>query len=307
VVRIGSNETISEAFKKMMTFQILAIPVVQPVTSKPLYLIRLMTIVASLLHHYPAGTFPATVINSIKNIFGTNKTEEFMNTKLSDVEDEANFRLDPVFIVKENATLLEAVRVIVTNLAHRVVVVNDQGDLVNVITQSRLIQFISNIVDSIPKCKKSLTELKMDNKSLVCVLENQTAYEAFRIMKERNMTGLAVINSNGALLGNISISDLKLISYRPSYWSFLSKTVVEYLQAIRSNPDTKIRSHVFALLEDSSSKYPLVLKCRPHHSLGFVIRMLAYYRVHRLYVVDDLGIPSGVITLTDILKELLQY
>jgi len=306
VVRISSNETIRDAFKKMLSYQIMAIPVVNSENGKPVYILSMMNIIEFLMKHYSLGDFKANLLNSIKNMFASNKTETFLNTKLSEIEANGNFVIDPVYTVTEDAFLLEAVDLMLKYSAHRVVVLNQHDDLINVITQSRLIQFISNFVDSIPTCKKSLFELKLHNRPLICVLENQTAYEAFKIMQERQLTGIAVINSSGTLLGNISISDLKLIGYQSTYWNLLSKTVTEYLQAIRENPDSRIRSHAFAMLEDSSSKYPLVLKCRPHHTLGFVIRMLVYYKVHRIYVVDDYGVPTGIITLTDVLRELVK-
>ena len=37
-----------------------------------------------------------------------------------------------------------------------------------------------------------------------------------------------------------------------------------------------------------------------------IVRLIAFYRVHRCYVTDESGAPCGVITLSDILGELLK-
>jgi len=187
---------------------------------------------------------------------------------------------------------------------HRLLVMSNKGELKNVISQSRLVQMISNIVDYIPHLRLSLGELNLCSKSVVCVLESESTYEAFRIMKERHLAGIAVINSQGTLVANISLSDIKLLGFDANYWHLLSQPVTSYLRAIRAKPETKIRARMFTMLDDHTSPYPLVVKCKPYHSLAFIIKMLAYYKVHRIYVTDDMGSPLSVISLTDILQQL---
>lgn len=62
-----------------------------------------------------------------------------------------------------------------------------------------------------------------------------------------------------------------------------------------------------------------VVRCHPWHSLGFVIRHVVFFKIHRIYIVNELMKPigkfqisnqklitiPGVVTLTDILKSLL--
>lgn len=131
------------------------------------------------------------------------------------------------------------------------------------------------------------------------------------------MSGLAVVNNKGTLVGSISVSDLKVIylellalltqtklaGFKEQYWSLLSKPISEYLKEVRYHPEAKVRPSVFALLHDELRG--IVVKCKPNHSFGYVIRLLAYYRIHRLFIVDDSTIPIGVISLTDILSTIL--
>jgi len=299
-VTITNDEIIGTALQKMLSHQIMSLPVLDSQTKKTLHILSLAQLVEFLLDHYSPNDFSIGFITKLKNYLGMNKSQEFMNTPIRQLEP----KMEIAHETGENDTLELVLNKMVETKAHRVLVMNDDGDLVNIISQSRLIQLISHIVDSIPQCLQSLRELNLGFKSVVCVLDTEPSYEAFRIMKERKLSGIAVINSLGILVGNISLSDLKLIGFDANYWGLMSQSVASYLAAIRAKPKTKIRSHVFAVLEDHNSKYPLVIKCRPYHTFGFIIRMFAYYRVHRIYVVDDRGTPLGIITLTDVLQEL---
>ena len=50
---------------------------------------------------------------------------------------------------------------------------------------------------------------------------------------------------------------------------------------------------------------PVVVKAKETDTLSFIIKITNFYRVHRVYIVDSLGKPYGVITLTDLLQEIL--
>ncbi len=109
------------------------------------------------------------------------------------------------------------------------------------------------------------------------------------------------MNNMGRLVGNISVNDMKLIGFDGHYWNLLGKPLVEYLKELRARPESKIRSHVFALLQEDDQP-PIVVKCKEKDNLAFVIRIINFYRVHRMYIVDDTMKPVGVISLSDVLR-----
>jgi len=54
--------------------------------------------------------------------------------------------LDPANLIGEQSTLAEATKLMVDSECHRLMVMNEDGDLVNVITQSKIIQFICSML-----------------------------------------------------------------------------------------------------------------------------------------------------------------
>jgi CBS domain-containing protein len=46
--------------------------------------------------------------------------------------------------------------------------------------------------------------------------------------------------------------------------------------------------------------------CRPGSSLSEVVAMLVASKVHRVYVVDEQERPVGVVTITDVLRKLVE-
>lgn len=82
--------------------------------------------------------------------------------------------------------------------------------LVNVITQFRIVQMMSMILDSIQTTKKSLEQLKLDKKPVWSVLESESVLSAFKKIKEQRVYSVAVVNEHGSLVGNISANDLKV-------------------------------------------------------------------------------------------------
>jgi len=303
IIRITNEQTIGEAFKRMLKHQMMAIPVICPLTGRPLYILSMMHIMQYLLDHLHQEDFRKSLWNKIVALFDS-KEEHFKRTEIRKLEACVDYDLDGAYTIMKKSSLVEALKLMADKKCHRLLVTNSKGDLVNVITQSRLLQFIAPFVDSIPKCYSTLQELGLGFKEVVSVNEHDSAYSAFKKMRMHRVPGIAVVDHNGVLTGSISISDLKLIGFDTMYWNLLGKSVKEYMLAVRSNPDVKIRPSVFALLEDRSK--PFVVKCKAAYSFGFVIRMFSYYKVHRIFMVDDEGLLKGMVTMSDVINEILK-
>ena len=112
-----------------------------------------------------------------------------------------DYKLDMALIVEERAPLWNAVNKMVDYGVHRILVIDDFGDVQNIITQSRILQTLSTIVDSLPKNRFTLKELGnhffqikstpfnvmlgLGRKEVISVRDDQTAYEAFKLMKDQ--------------------------------------------------------------------------------------------------------------------------
>jgi len=304
VVTLNRDATIGDAFEKMVQNDISAIPILDPQSQKPLYVLSLMHIMDYLLHNFKQEDFSSSVWSRVQNILSP-KSETFQGTAILEVEKYISLTLDPAPCVFEDCNLADAIRIMLESGSHRILVTDLNGNLVNLITQSRIVELISLLIGSIPKCAKAIESLAVGTKQVIMMNDKQTAYEAFLIMRDMKVPSLPVVNSEGALIGVISISDIKLLGWNPQFWTLIGKPLREYLSGLYYNPENPIRSRrAFALLGERGS--PSVVRCREWHSFGHVLRTVSYFHVHRIFLVDATNYPTGVISLSDILRELMK-
>jgi len=138
-------------------------------------------------------------------------------------------------------------------------------------------------------------------KSVVTVRDTDVTYKAFKLMIEKKVTGVAVVDANGKLIGNISVSDFKFAEFEHRFWDLLGSPVLKYLEQVTDKPESNIRSHLFSWLKESG-KPPIVVSVKENDTLGTVIKFLTFYNIHRLFITDNNGKPIGVVSLYDVLK-----
>jgi CBS-domain-containing membrane protein len=92
---------------------------------------------------------------------------------------------------------------------HRVPVVNEQGRVVKIISQSSIIAWINQHLSSVD-ASQTISELDLGSKSVISVSNSMPAIETFKLMETHNLSGLAVVNDRGALCGATSARDLKV-------------------------------------------------------------------------------------------------
>lgn len=301
VIRIRDNATIEQAFKKLITNQILAMPVVDHKTGKPLYVLGMADLMSHFLKFFKDSDFKSDFWNKLTH-WMIDPTHNAGQMKLKVIEDTADYQLDPVYTVLENEPLLTAVKLMIEKKCHRVLVYDAKGELSNMITQSRVAQFLPTMLNSIPKASQTIQELGIGYKNVVTINEDEVAFKAFKLMVEKKVSAVAVITKNGQLIGNISITDFKLCGFENKFWELLGLPVMQYLEQVNHQREARIRSHVFAWVHEKNRPTP-VLALRPTDTLATAIRYLTFYRVHRIYVTDDNKKPIGVIALHDVLQE----
>jgi CBS domain-containing protein len=57
---------------------------------------------------------------------------------------------------------------------------------------------------------KTVAELQLGIKEVLTIREDQNAFEAFKLIHAKKVLGIAVVDANGVLTGNISASDLRV-------------------------------------------------------------------------------------------------
>jgi CBS domain-containing protein len=132
-----------------------------------------------------------------------------------------------------------------------------------------------------------LGELGLATKPVVKVLDTDSTLDAFRTMNTRHISGLAIVNSSGVIVGNTSASDLKLFIAKPSF-RLLRMAVFQYLNIIRRS-----------VIKEGAP----VVSVHASDTLGKAIAKLSATAMHRIFVVDEHNKPIGVVSLSDILHQ----
>lgn len=124
--------------------------------------------------------------------------------------------------------------------------------------------------------------------------------EAIKILAERRISGLPVVNDNGKLVGIISETDLM--------WQESGITPPAYIMVLDSvifleNParyEKEIHKALGATVGEVMTKEPLTTT--PEKSLSAAARMMHERNIHRLPVLDANGKVVGILTRGDIIR-----
>ena len=135
--------------------------------------------------------------------------------------------------------------------------------------------------------KQSIASLSLGLCQVISITTEATAWTAFKLLEVSNVSGVAVVDANGKLVGNTSAKDLKLFMLDRGNLS-LDQLIMEYLSAIRQRE----------LVNEVHPSCSVTLSA----SIGHVIELMHATKYHRVFVVDREGRPVGVLSVTDILR-----
>ncbi|EGG17605.1 hypothetical protein DFA_08601 [Cavenderia fasciculata] len=201
-------------------------------------------------------------------------------------------RRNPFHSLQSGNNLLKIVEIL-ANGQHRVPIVDKDDRLVNIISQSTVIQFIYNNIgtDLLPELNKTLAELtELGNAPVLHAKTTTSAIDVFRQMDNTRRSGVAIVDENGRLVGGTSSQDLKLFITTPST-KVLESPIMQFLNQIRQLNN-----------EDNTQTKPLY--CTLNETLKDLIVKLVESRHHRVFVVDSESSLKliKVVSITDILK-----
>lgn len=188
--------------------------------------------------------------------------------------------LVPLF---EDSPSTEALDMLSTGL-HRVAVCDRTGNVTSIVSQMDVVAFLAAHLH-IGECKNmaplTLTQLSLGGVAPVSVLETDTVIKALQVIKDNQISAVAVVNASGKLVANFSASDLVGL-YRESYPDFLLT--------------------VGAYLAKHSHRSLMPLTTHASNTFREVVKELVASHVHRVWIVDGEGRPTGVVSLTDVMK-----
>jgi len=285
VTTVRADETIRTGFEQLIINDIYAAPVYDNESKQfvgTLDLVDLAALVTKTFAEYgpyqQKTPLTKTDIHTLADRFYDHKVKDVLN---------ASGR-NPFSPVPPTATVLKVTQLLVS-AAHRVPVVDASNQVTNVLSQARVIQFLSKHLDKLGDEKdKTVKDLHLGYGTVLTVESNVTTIEAFERMAKHKYSSAAIVDHHGALHGNISIKDLKGIL---TDFSRLLLPVEEYINIIRR--------------QNLRDIFPSI-HCYESYTLSKVIQKFTATGVHRLYLLsDDSKQLIGVISLEDLLKQIL--
>jgi len=194
-------------------------------------------------------------------------------------------RSNPFQTVTLDATLMDVVNILAEEV-HRVGV-TDGGRLINVVSQSDIVSFLTThgvyIGSSIGK---PIAQAGLPPLGVVSVGDDLNIVDCLKFMVEHKLSAVPVVDKNGRMVANFSATDL--LGLNESNFSLLQLSVKKFLFSVHGFP-----------------KPPVV--CTTADTVEAVLLKLEVHKVHRVYIVDNSMRPTGVISMTDIMRFLTTY
>lgn len=179
---------------------------------------------------------------------------------------------------------------------HRVLVTSldwQQRMEYKILTQWDVVRFLWTYMNRFDRevLNKTVKELNLKNPRehlfpVWCINSDESALHGFKLMYYHKVNAIAVVDSKGVLEGNLSASDLRGIT--GDALPLLQLPVMEFLKKAKSKPKE-------------------LITCDVNHRFKEVMTRVMLHKVHRAWIVDATRRPVGVITLTDIIRTLLEY
>ncbi|GAM27430.1 hypothetical protein SAMD00019534_106060 [Acytostelium subglobosum LB1] len=227
IVQIDSNAKPAQGFNLLIDNRIQSIPVFDLTANKYSGFLDIRDLVSFSLFLYDNNVKAETLLDLVN--FGVK-----MFKHQTDVSVTYLSRRNPFNSIMVGSNLLKVVDIL-SKGTHRVPIVDKDGKLVDIISQSSIIQFIDKNVNSsmLPELDQKISQLDSLGISNVTSAKNTSlTIDVFRVMDVQGKSGVAIVDEQGKLIGSTSSADLKLFINNPST-AILQLPIMEFLNKIR--------------------------------------------------------------------------
>jgi len=284
IVMINGDATVDEALGSLSENNILSAPVIDD-DNNFLGLVDVLDILAFSLETYTRTALPVrTEENTSQNWRNwrdeTTATSVFSTTSVRNILNKS--KVNVVRTVNEHTTLYQLIQLLFRNSVHRAIVVNNQNEFGGLISQSDVIALVSAKMELLGSLgKKTVGELNLGTKSVITMSVHSQMIHAYWNMAFHKVSAVAIIDSSGKLVANLSASDIRGI--KQGNYPALLANISEY----------------FSFKKKGMLKAPIT--CSLGTSLETLLLLISMFRVHRVWIVNDKSEPIGVISLTDVM------
>eukprot|EP00884_Botryococcus_braunii_P005065 jgi/Botrbrau1/1455/Bobra.178_3s0013.1 len=205
-------------------------------------------------------------------------------------------------------------------VVHRVALYDKSFRITHIVSQTDVARFLLKNQSCLGQLGKDTVEsLGWAHGSVISITPDISAIQAVEIMREHGISGLAIVSGSGKLMGNFSISDMRTLvsehfgsmalpvgeflakEHGTEFWGVDRRASIDSVEARELDRFAKSdRRHV----PGQEVGQELVL-ARSRQTFIEVLDKLVKNGLHRLYVVDEEMKPIGIITLTDVLRTVI--
>jgi len=236
--------------------------------------------ITDIVHH----VLHSLSLEDLKSGYETFKAK-FLQVKCQDVANISG--RNPWKGVESKANLRAVIDLLNHYEVHRIPVITATGELVTVLSQSRVVQYITPRILLFECAIETVGNIKLGYRDVFSVTPDSIVKDAFELMRDKGVSGVGVI-SEGKLVESISVSDLRHVGYAENMFERLFLSVKDFL----------------ALARIGAPYTSPVIVVTPLSTIAEVAEKLDKYKIHRVFVVEseESMKPIGVISLFDFLK-----
>jgi len=194
-------------------------------------------------------------------------------------------KLDPFIKITSDTNLIRVLQTVSQDCMslHRMPVVNSEGKLISIVSQSLLVRFLEPHTKKFDFGTLSIGTLGLGlDKAVVTVKEEESVQVAVQKLKQHKVSGIGIVDQEGRLKGTFSPSALKYFGIGNKVLSIGGSTMREFVASVQL-----------------PKEYPLsVMKTA---TACQVISTFSQSGTHRIFVVDSENRPEGIISLVDVI------
>ncbi|KAF2069818.1 hypothetical protein CYY_008856 [Polysphondylium violaceum] len=286
LVWLDCDQTVEDAFEKLSAQSILSLPVYCSISRQWISILDIKDLVS----------YVVSLFDSNNNLIKSNEISEYTIRDILTNQNGVFKRQCPM--VTKSDSVLNLLELFNHNFHRICIAMNpyDQMDI-KVLSQLSLLKWIDKN-RNILGCSGDLTleslNLFKKEQNLISISSSKLAIDAFRLMAEKNIYGLPVVNANGELVDNISVIDLK----------YVKMDISKLLQPL---------SEFF--YPSVGNSYPIPLRnpiiCTPQTRLREAIGRVAAGKVHRIFLIKEVveagitQVPTRVISVSDLVGQII--
>jgi len=309
LIMVASSDSIDRALHILANKKISSIPVVS------------QDGILGIVHILDIVTFAISLIGDTRKPI-TNFEQKFRKEFERPVSDIINLsRRDIWHVISEEQPLHNVIKTLSNPNVHRVLVhrKGNPRDFIGVITQSQMVDYLLKSRDSMDnRLKARVREMWPESRPVFTVSQKELMIDAFQKICQSRASGVAVVDDQGALVGNVSASDIKHAGLE-KYTSEIHTLVYDLSQEIgpflrisggRDDPVCPSIGKEFGRSKTAPAFTPIAVTMddtldRILQLLGstFNSSSLGKIHIHRVYVVDDKQKPLRALSLSDVIAQ----